>query len=90
MLDLTELGDSHMSKLPEDVVELLTENNSLKEVNLPKKARTLLDEFVKSYEQLRGTDFRLTDMDGISYPAGIQNPQLRADMGMIWSVLNGL
>ena len=89
VLDLTKLGDSHMGQLKEDVVKLLTASVFVKEVNLPNEAQQLLDEFVDSYKHL-GTKFRLSDMDGISFPVGIKNPQLKADMGMLWSVLNGL
>ncbi|CAG8556786.1 2299_t:CDS:2, partial [Paraglomus occultum] len=72
-----------VEKLPADVVELLKENDSLisGEVDLPYKARKLFTKFVKTYEQLMGTEFRLRDMDGISFPSGIRDPQHRADAG---------
>ncbi|CAG8632490.1 6569_t:CDS:2 [Paraglomus brasilianum] len=78
-----------MGQLKEDVVKLLTASVFVKEVNLLNEAQQLLDEFVDSYKHL-GTKFHLSDMDGISFPVGIKNPQLKADMGMLWSVLNGL
>ncbi|CAG8514244.1 11365_t:CDS:2 [Paraglomus occultum] len=92
VIDLTNFGDSHMSQLPADVVELLKENDSLisGEVDLPQKIRKLLTKFVNTYEHLMGTEFRLRDMDGISYPRGIQDPQYRADAGTVFGVLNGL
>ncbi|CAG8486500.1 2360_t:CDS:2 [Paraglomus occultum] len=77
-----------MEKLPKHVLELLTVSN-LKEVELPPQAQELLDKFEKTYEDL-GTDFSLSDMDGIGYPVGIEDPQLKKNMGMIWSVLEGL
>ena len=89
VLDLTKFGDTYMDQLPEDVLELLTVSNFLKEVDLPLGAQELLDQFVESYKHL-GTDFSLSDMDGISYPRGIKDPQLKKNMGMIWSILDGL
>ncbi|CAG8616835.1 1256_t:CDS:2, partial [Paraglomus occultum] len=89
VLDLTMLGDTYMKELPEDVLELLTVSNLLKEVELPPRAQELLDEFEKTYKDL-GTDFCLSDMDGIGYPVGIEDRQLKKNMGMIWGVLEGL
>lgn len=89
VLDLTMFGDTYMDQLPKDVLELLSVSDFLKEVDLPQMAQDLLNEFVASYEHLE-PDFGLSDMDGISFPAGIKDPQLRKDMGMIWGVLDGL
>ncbi|CAG8649596.1 2301_t:CDS:2 [Paraglomus brasilianum] len=88
VLDLTKLGDTYMNLLPADVVELLTVSNFLKEVDLPPAAQKMLDEFEETYKHL-GTDFSLSDMDGIGYPAGIKDRQLKRNMGMMWSVLEG-